>query len=240
MTIGIYKLVFTGTDKVYIGQSINIEKRLKQHIAKFKDGTASRKLQLAYNIYGAPKIECLIECDITELTQLENLGIELYNSFYNGFNSIKTAMDSKHVLDTESPRPMVDGIKYSSSAIISSFHMLLSDPNIRAREVSEATGVGVGMVKAISRGKAHLWLKDLFPEQYNELISRIGSRNGAKFLAIKYPLIIDPYGNIHNIVGSLKEFTNMHKLNYTALLNVLAGRAKSTKGWKVLCQDVSQ
>lgn len=32
--------MFEGTNKVYIGQSINIEKRLKQHIAKLIDGTA--------------------------------------------------------------------------------------------------------------------------------------------------------------------------------------------------------
>lgn len=240
MTIGIYKLMFEGTDKVYIGQSINIEKRLKQHIAKLIDGTAPRKLQLAYNIYGLPKMECLVECDVEELTTLENLGIELYDSFHNGLNSIKTALDSRPIPETNSLRPVVNGTKYSSSTIISAFHMLVSNPNIRAREVSEATGINISMIKTISRGKAHLWLRDLFPEQYAQLISRLGSRNGAAFLNTKYPPLVDPEGGIHNIVGNLKEFTNSHKLNYTAVLNMLAGRAKSTKGWKILCQDASQ
>jgi len=36
MTIGIYKLVFEGTDKVYIGQSICIEKRFNNHLCELR------------------------------------------------------------------------------------------------------------------------------------------------------------------------------------------------------------
>ena len=32
MTCGIYKLVFNGTAKIYIGQSLNIESRYRDHV----------------------------------------------------------------------------------------------------------------------------------------------------------------------------------------------------------------
>ena len=51
MTTGIYQLVFKGTDKVYIGQSIDIEHRYKGHISCLQLGKGVSKLQNAYNIY---------------------------------------------------------------------------------------------------------------------------------------------------------------------------------------------
>jgi predicted GIY-YIG superfamily endonuclease len=52
MTIGIYRLIFPNTDKCYIGQSVNIERRYLQHLRDMEKGTAARKMQHAYSIYG--------------------------------------------------------------------------------------------------------------------------------------------------------------------------------------------
>ena len=46
MTIGIYRLVFKDTDKCYIGQSVHIEKRFKDHLNSFKTETATTKLMV--------------------------------------------------------------------------------------------------------------------------------------------------------------------------------------------------
>lgn len=58
MTSGIYKLTFTSGD-TYIGKSINVENRYKQHLQSFVLGEAATKMQLAYSKFGTPVSECL-------------------------------------------------------------------------------------------------------------------------------------------------------------------------------------
>jgi len=91
MTIGIYKLNFKGTDKVYIGQSKNIESRFNSHISALRAGYSTKKLLEAYNSFGTPTIEILCECRIEELNDFENETIEIYNAVDNGFNASYTA-----------------------------------------------------------------------------------------------------------------------------------------------------
>lgn len=54
MTIGIYRLCFNGTDQCYVGQSVNIEKRYKQHLSSFINNKANPKMMEAYIQYGNP------------------------------------------------------------------------------------------------------------------------------------------------------------------------------------------
>lgn len=87
MTIGIYRLIFPNTDKCYIGQSVNIERRYMQHLRSFELSSASAKLQNAYNMYGKPKLDILLDSiEVSELDTCENEAIEIFDSFHNGFN----------------------------------------------------------------------------------------------------------------------------------------------------------
>lgn len=61
MTSGVYQLTFSSGD-TYIGKSINIEERWKQHYNKFTKGTAAKNMQAAYNRYGAPNGHILVKC----------------------------------------------------------------------------------------------------------------------------------------------------------------------------------
>ncbi len=88
MTIGIYSLKFNNTNKRYIGLSINIEHRFKQHIASFKTEDTSTKLLEAYKLYGQPTLEVIAECTEEELEYLEIEAILIYDSINNGFNSV--------------------------------------------------------------------------------------------------------------------------------------------------------
>ena len=87
MTIGIYRLVFPNTNKVYIGQSTDIEKRFRAHISTFTTNTATYKLQEAYRLYGKPSLEILIECSLAELNNAETEAVQIFNSYKGGFNS---------------------------------------------------------------------------------------------------------------------------------------------------------
>lgn len=61
MTSGVYQLTFASGD-TYIGKSINIEERWKQHMNKFYKGTAAKPMQAAFNRCGDPTGQILVEC----------------------------------------------------------------------------------------------------------------------------------------------------------------------------------
>lgn len=80
---GIYKIINIIDKKVYIGQSIHLSKRKKEH---FKDlelnKHANRHLQYAFNKYGKENFlfEILERCEESELDDREIYYINLYNS----------------------------------------------------------------------------------------------------------------------------------------------------------------
>lgn len=90
--IGIYKITNIINNKVYIGQSINIEKRVKEHFYKVqcsKDISFNSILHQAIRKYGAENFtwEVLIECSIEDIDKLEQKYIQEYNSIApNGYN----------------------------------------------------------------------------------------------------------------------------------------------------------
>jgi len=90
MTIGIYCLSFNNTDKVYIGQSVNIETRFKNHIWHLGSTTeilcGNTKLFRAYKKHGTPIITILVTCSIEELDVNEISLIREFDSVNNGFN----------------------------------------------------------------------------------------------------------------------------------------------------------
>lgn len=81
MTSGIYELTFSNGDN-YIGKSINIENRWKQHFDKFKKGAAAKAMQAAYDRFGPPECKVLLEChtdhiDIMEARCISQFGPKL-------------------------------------------------------------------------------------------------------------------------------------------------------------------
>src|SRR6478609_1895411 len=91
--IGIYKIT-SPTGKVYVGQSIDIEKRFKFHKEKCHKG----KLKDSFSEHGVDNhiFEVLKECEIEKLNELERY----YQLFYdcigeNGLNSRITIASNK-------------------------------------------------------------------------------------------------------------------------------------------------
>lgn len=88
---GIYKITNQITDECYIGQSVDIATRWKQH-AKCGlgiDTPANNKLYKAMQEYGIWSFswELLETCTSTELNQKEKYYIDLYQSYAFGYNS---------------------------------------------------------------------------------------------------------------------------------------------------------
>ena len=93
--IGIYKIVNKINNKVYIGQSININKRIKEHFWKAqceKDVSYNSVLHSAIRKYGKENFEWEIieECDIEEIDEKEKYYIQFYNSLApKGYNILE-------------------------------------------------------------------------------------------------------------------------------------------------------
>lgn len=87
--IGIYKYQNKINDKIYIGQSVNIERRYLQHIQDAKNrpekGTG---IDIAINKYGINNFtfEIIEECPVEQLNEREKFWIEYFDSYNNGYN----------------------------------------------------------------------------------------------------------------------------------------------------------
>ena len=86
MTIGIYKLQWD--EVVYIGQSVNVEKRIKTHMNNLvKSKHSNKAMQSMYDTWGPPNFAGLI-CEVNEheLNSAEVHFIEEFNSYHAGLN----------------------------------------------------------------------------------------------------------------------------------------------------------
>ena len=90
--IGIYKIENKVNGKVYVGQSVNIETRWKNHRCELNRGTHYNDyLQRSWNKYGADNFDFSVieECEQCELNDKEIYWIDLYHSCESeyGYNS---------------------------------------------------------------------------------------------------------------------------------------------------------
>lgn len=84
MSCGIYKITNLINNKVYIGQSVDIEKRWSAE----KSGSCNKMLKEDFNSFGIEnfKFEILEECSQPDLNKKEIFYIKLFNSVKNGYN----------------------------------------------------------------------------------------------------------------------------------------------------------
>lgn len=245
MTCGIYILKFNGTDKVYVGQSVNIESRYKKHVNDMRSGKSSYKLIEAYTLYNTPNYEVILECEEYELDYNENEAINIFDSFNNGFNSLETAEEmpkwKNQLKGEEAP-----GALYSNQDILKAVE-LMGDPNNTLISISEITNINYATIRKISQGINHLWIKDQYPELWNKLnLSKderiknntenrselLKTKFSAKAQGITYPQVISPGQQVYTI-DNLSDFCRIHGLQRPNLRKVLQGTRVSHKGWKV-------
>ncbi len=169
MTIGIYRLDFNGTNKVYIGQSVNLETRLTRHIIRVNNGTASAKLTEAFKEFGKPSLTVLAECEESELDTFEYETIDIYDSVNNGFNTVFNMVKTS-LYGQNNPNS-----KYTDSQIIEAFKLLTTTTK-SAKTISAICKISASMVGHISCGESHKWLQDMYPEEYAHLLSLKGKK----------------------------------------------------------------
>ena len=105
---GIYKITNNINDKVYIGQSINIKVRWKDHVNSLRRGDSRcTLLQRAWNKYGEENFtfEILELCSEDELDDIEIKYISFYDSCNNGYN-IESGGNKKKRLSDETKQKL--------------------------------------------------------------------------------------------------------------------------------------
>lgn len=238
MTCGIYRLIFASTDSTYIGQSVHIEKRYKEHLNNLKSNRASSKLQKAYTLYGTPLLDILLECSIDELDDYEIEAIEIFDSVNNGFN----------IYSSPNEAPTYTGFgfgnsKYSKAQLLSTVDLLIDKPKLLYPEVADITGVHSSTVYNLANTISHHWLWEEYPEKYlaiknlsntRQLLSykKVSDKLSAKSKGKAYPPIKSPEGIVY-IINNAYGFAKDRGLAPNHFQEVLNGRRKSHKGWKL-------
>jgi group I intron endonuclease len=96
LTTGIYAIINKDSLKVYIGSSVEIEKRIQKHFWKLNKGIHhSSHLQRSYSKYGRQRFEVMIleETSKDLLVQRDQYWLEKYKSYIcdYGYNNRKVA-----------------------------------------------------------------------------------------------------------------------------------------------------
>lgn len=114
---GIYKIYWENCNYFYIGQSINIEKRVLKHIYELnKNKHRNCKLQNVYNKYGIPLFLILESCnkDIIDIVEQKYIDFHFKNDYC--CNLSPTASSTKGYKHTEEAKIKIS--KVSKSRII--------------------------------------------------------------------------------------------------------------------------
>lgn len=227
----IYKIYFQGTNGVYIGQTIDFNRRKRVHLNMLRKGVGAKKLQDAFNTYGNPLFEVLLD-NLTsqqELDQAENDAIEIYDSYNNGFNTQRFSRAGFSACYGE----LNGNSKFSNAEIVEFMRHMLDNPTTRLKTAADMFGMSFGTADEICRGIKHKWLAQAYPIEHSKLLALVGTRSKAvtaKDLGIVYPPIQAPDGTIYEVTA-VRQFAREHGLNNTSLCKVLNGKQKSHKGW---------
>lgn len=84
--IGVYQIVHKSANMVYIGQSIDIFRRMSQHYGQLRRGThRCPRLQNAYTKYGLEDFTWFIleECSLDKMTNREQFWLDHTDDKYN-------------------------------------------------------------------------------------------------------------------------------------------------------------
>ena len=227
MTVGIYALYWEKQDLIYVGQSQNIE--IVQHILKMRRSKHSNyKVQQAFQKYGVPNLYILEKCLIDRLNELEILWTQELDSLNSthGLNIIEAGCVGFGINSNNS--------KWTLLQILLIFKLLTRSSYFTYEEIAQITKTNESLVKDISTGKSHVWLKDKYPYLYSKIRAGRKQRNSLSYFSRingkDCPIVISPEG-IEYKVTNIREFALQHKLYNTHLGEVIRKHRKSHKGW---------
>lgn len=230
MTIGIYLGSPKNTDKVYIGQSNNIEARIARHNSAMVRGIHTSKMQKAFDEYGEFDWEILEECTEENLNDRETFYISMFNSTVDGFNTYKDAYETPPTY-----RGILNGNVKTED--IPTYKKVLdttiANPTFSLNKVAEVVGCSCYVVDHLWQG-GYAWLKDIFPEEYTTVRALSGTRQiGGKSLVQQGKDSVEVLSpelvtyKVHNI----RKFAKEQNIDAGDLTNMINKKTGSVKKW---------
>jgi group I intron endonuclease len=217
MSIGIYKIENLINHKVYIGQSIEIERRWQKHLGAKDDFVIHRALRK----YGKENFSFQIieECDLLDLNKKEEYWITYYNSLVpNGYNMIQGGSNGV-------------GLAKGKKVLQYSLNGEFLEEYSSANQASLITGIDHGSICACCRGKyqqagGYQWKYSEEKEKEKE-IKPIKKRTNYEVLQIdvKTNKVIQEF-------SSIKEATTKTGIASSTICNVCNGKGKTAGGFK--------
>lgn len=225
MTIGIYAIYFPKLDKVYIGQSQNIEQRFIAHKSLFKKGHYNYKMAEAYTL-DIPEYEIILECGIEELNNNE-----IY--YINEFESIKHGLNINYGGDAGIPGYSSGRCKNTKEELEVAFN-LLTDPTLSKNQIIDYSGVSGSVIDSILCKKRHIWLHEYYPETSILVLNNKHNRatNAQEKRYKTNCIVISPEGEEFTCTNRNK-FAKEHGLNSGHLGSVIRKQLNQHKGWKL-------
>lgn len=110
------------------------------------------------------------------------------------------------------------------------FKLVYTD--MRLIDIAEYFNVSISTIEKIAYGTSCKYLKEEYPEEYNILLSKKGTRRVKAVRLEEYPLIKSPEGIVYQITNA-REFARKFDLQQTNLISVLNGKNKIHKGWSL-------
>lgn len=174
--IGIYKIT-SPTNKIYIGQSVNIEKRFNDY-RKLRNVNEQPKLFNSLIKYGSENhlFEVIVECIISELNDKERYYQELFNCIDSGLNCVLTnCSDRSGYLSDETKLKISITKKGQGKGIPKSddFKKLVSNNNSKR------------IWKQESKDKISEYRKDKFNGENNHFYGKKHSKKTKSILSLK-------------------------------------------------------
>lgn len=219
----IYKLIFP-TGEFYIGKTNNINTRFSSHCYKLRNGVHARKLQSIYdNTKNLPRIEILEETSQKEVDLKEIFWIDKLEATTKGLNTDKGGKSPNWGEDSTQALYTEDDYKAAVSFIAHTDMTLV--------QIAEELNISIWVIKGISNGSNHGYLRELLPEDYDKMLNKNGTRKTKQYR--EYPAIKAPNGEIYTITN-LNKFCRDHKLNLANMHKVIQGQRKTADGgWKL-------
>lgn len=215
MSIGIYKIENLINHKIYIGQSVEIEKRWQKHLSAKDDFVIHRALHK----YGKENFSFQIieECNLLDLDKKEKYWITYYNSLVpNGYNMIQGGSNGA-------------GFAKGKKVLQYSLNGEFLEEYSSANQASLRTGIDHWSICACCRGEyrqagGYQWK---YSEDKEKEIKSIKKRTNYEVLQIdvKTDEIIQEF-------SSIKEATAKTNIASSTICNVCNGKGKTAGGFK--------
>lgn len=233
MTTGIYSIYFESIDKIYIGQSQNIEQRFTAHKSLLSRGHYNYKLANAYKLDKNPVFTILVETSIDELNTTE---INLINEF----DSINNGLNIHHGGRAGLPGYSSGKCKNTKEELELAFN-LLCDPSLTKYQISEMSGVSLETITNIICKKRHIWLHEYYPQTslIVQSLKSIRASNAQENRFKTNVYLLSPEGIEYHCSNRTK-FAIEHNLNAGHLGCVIRKEESQHKGWKLIDKEVNK